>query len=71
MEATKQESSVSYLYPRNASLREKTLALAQKVYNAADVAWDPAARRQLNAYEALGWGKPPRLHGQDPSFYLP
>ena len=59
MEATKQESSVSYLYPRNASLREKTLALAQKVYNAADVAWDPAARRQLNAYEALGWGNLP------------
>ena len=59
VEATKQESSVSYLYPRNASLREKTLALAQKVYNAADVAWAPAARRQLNAYEALGWGSLP------------
>ena len=59
MEATKQESSVSYLYPRNAGLREKTLALAQKVYNAADVAWDPAARRQLNAYESLGWGNLP------------
>ncbi len=59
VEATKQESSVSYLYPRNASLREKTLALAQKVYNAADVAWAPAARRQLNAYEALGWGNLP------------
>ena len=59
VEATRQESSVSYLYARNASLREKTLALAQKVYNAADVAWAPAARRQLNAYEALGWGSLP------------
>ena len=59
VEATKQESAVSYLYPRNASLREKTLALAQRVYNAADVAWAPAARRQLNAYEALGWGSLP------------
>ena len=59
MEASKQESAVSYLYPRNASLREKTLALAQRVYNAADVAWAPAARRQLNAYEALGWGSLP------------
>ena len=71
MEATKRESSVSYLYPRNAGLREKTLALAQKVYNAADVAWDPAARRQMNAYEALGLGKPSRLYGQDPPFHLP
>ena len=71
MEATKRESSVSYLYPRNAGLREKTLALAQKVYNAADVAWDPAARRQMNAYEALGWGKPSRLYGQDPPLHLP
>ena len=59
VEATRQESEVTYLYPRDASLREKTLALAQKVYNAADVAWDPAARRQLNAYEALGWGNLP------------
>ena len=59
VEATKQESAVSYLYPRNASLREKTLALARKVYNADDVAWAPAARRQLNAYEALGWGNLP------------
>lgn len=59
VEAAKQESSVSYLYPREASLREKALALAQKVYNAADVAWAPAARRQLNAYESLGWGSLP------------
>ena len=59
VEATKQESSVSYLYPRDASLKEKTLALARRVYNAEDVAWAPAARRQLNAYEALGWGRLP------------
>ena len=59
VKAAKQESSVSYLYPEDASLREKTLALAQRVYNADDVAWAPAARRQLNAYEALGWGSLP------------
>ena len=59
MEATKQESAVSYLYPRNASLREKTLALAQRVYNASRRGLGPAARRQLNAYEALGWGSLP------------
>ena len=59
VEAAKQESVVSYLYPRNASLRDKTLALAQRVYNADDVAWEPAARRQMNAYEALGWGSLP------------
>ena len=68
-----------------ASLREKTLALAQRVYNADDVAWAPAARRQLNAYEALGWGRLPvcmakthrsishlaRLKGRPSGVYFP
>ena len=71
MEATKQESSVSYLYPRNASLREKTLALAQRVYNASRRglgARSPAAAERLRG---TGLGEPPHLHGQDPPLHLP
>ena len=54
--AVEQGGAVSYLYPQDAPLREKTLALAQKVYNASDVRWEPSARRQLARYEELGWG---------------
>ncbi len=54
--AVEQGGTVSYLYPQDAPLREKTLALAQKVYNANDVRWEPSARRQLARYEELGWG---------------
>ena len=54
--AVEQGGTVSYLYPQDAPLREKTLALAQKVYNASDVRWEPSARRQLARYEELGWG---------------
>ncbi len=57
--AVEQGGTVSYLYPQDAPLREKTLALAQKVYNASDVRWEPAARRQLARYEELGWGSLP------------
>ena len=50
---------ISYLYPEEAPLREKTLTLAQTVYNASNVRWAPAARRQLARYEELGWGHLP------------
>ena len=54
--AVEEAGTVSYLYPQDAPLREKALALAQKVYNASDVRWEPSARRQLARYEELGWG---------------
>ena len=61
-----QGGTVSYLYPQDASLEEKTLALAQKVYNAKDVEWQPAARRQLARYEELGWGGLPVCMAKTP-----
>ena len=51
--------NISYLYPEDASLEEKVLALATKVYGADDVQWSPAARRQLRTYEGLGWDNLP------------
>ena len=57
MDATKGEDpKITYIYPEDADIQDKVLALAQKVYNADDVAWAPAARRQLRRYEELGWG---------------
>ena len=57
MDATKGEvPKISYAYPEDAGIQDKVLALAKKVYNADDVSWAPAARRQLRRYEELGWG---------------
>ena len=49
----------SYLYPEDASIQDKVLALATHVYGADGVQWSPAARRRLRTYEGLGWGKLP------------
>ncbi len=46
---------VSYLYPEEATTRDKVLALAQKVYGADDVHWHPAAATKLKIYDELGW----------------
>jgi formate--tetrahydrofolate ligase len=47
---------VTYLYPEDAGIQDKVKALATKVYGAASVTWDAAARRKLRRFEALGWG---------------
>ena len=50
---------VSYLYPVDARIEDKVLALARGVYNAADVEWSADARRRLRTFEQLGWGDMP------------
>ena len=50
------DHQVSYLYPKDATIEDKVLTLAQKVYGAADVAWSAEARRRLRAFNDLGWG---------------
>ena len=60
MAATKGEDpKITYIYPEDASIQDKVLSLAKTVYNARDVAWAPAARRQLRIYEEHGWGDLP------------
>ena len=60
MAATKGEDpKITYIYPEDASIQDKVLSLAKTVYNARDVAWAPAARRQLRIYEEHGWGNLP------------
>ena len=56
VEATQTDSEISYAYSLEASAQDKVLALAQKVYGAADVTWSAGARRQLQYFETQGWG---------------
>ena len=53
------DPEITYLYPEDASTRDKALALAQKVYGAEDVSWAPRTRRPLRRYAELGWGDLP------------
>ena len=59
VEATQIGSEITYAYPLEASAQDKVLALAQKVYGAADVTWSADARRQLQYFESQGWGNMP------------
>ena len=60
MDATEGDKpEISYMYPLEASIEDKVLALAQKVYNADEVQWSPAARRQRRNFEEFGWGALP------------
>nr|MBA3349141.1 formate--tetrahydrofolate ligase [Actinomycetota bacterium] len=52
-------SDFRYLYPDDAGLRDKIEAVASKVYGAARVTYGPAAARQLDLYEAQGFGRLP------------
>ncbi|MSQ16640.1 MAG: formate--tetrahydrofolate ligase, partial [Dehalococcoidia bacterium] len=49
----------SYAYPLDATVEDKVLALAQKIYGADAVAWSPEARRRMRRFEEQGWGSLP------------
>ncbi|MCL4143494.1 UNVERIFIED_CONTAM: hypothetical protein GTU68_036978 [Idotea baltica] len=66
-EAAEEPSSFAVLYPDEMPLRDKIRTVAQKVYGADDIDISPAANKQLDTYEAAGFGHlPVRLHRQDP-----
>ena len=54
-----EQPDITYAYPSDSSIEDKVKALAQKVYNADDVAWAAPAARQLRKYRDLGWGDLP------------
>ncbi|MGH3442205.1 MAG: formate--tetrahydrofolate ligase [Nitriliruptorales bacterium] len=58
-EAAEEESRFRFLYPSEATLREKIETIATRVYGAAEVSYDLAASRQLDAYEESGFGDLP------------
>ena len=59
MEATEVDSEFAFLYPDDASLREKIETVATKVYGADGVDYSPTAVRQLDTYELNGFGRLP------------
>src|SRR5215203_761095 len=55
-EAAEEETEFAFLYPEEASLREKIETIAKKVYGADGVAYDMKASQQLDSYEKNGFG---------------
>jgi formate--tetrahydrofolate ligase len=56
-EAAHEPSSFHFLYPAEATLREKIETVATKVYGADGVEYYPPAAEQLDSYERNGFGK--------------
>jgi len=57
--AAEEPSTFKLLYRDEATLREKIEAVATKVYGAAGVEYSAAAAKQIDAYEASGFGRLP------------
>ncbi len=58
-EAAEEPSEFEMLYPDEMPLREKISTVATKVYGADGVSYSPLASRQLDRYEAAGFGNLP------------
>ena len=58
-EACEEPSSFKVLYEDDLSLKDKIAAVATTVYGAEDVEYSATANRQLNTYEAAGFGHLP------------
>jgi formate--tetrahydrofolate ligase len=56
-EAAQEPSSFHFLYPADATLREKIETIATKVYGADGVEYYPPAAEQLDSFERNGFGK--------------
>ncbi|MDN5920763.1 MAG: formate--tetrahydrofolate ligase [Pseudonocardia sp.] len=58
-EAAEEPSEFRFLYPDSAPLKEKIETVAREVYGADGVDYTPVANRQLESYEANGFGSLP------------
>ncbi len=58
-EASQEPTDFHFLYPDQASLREKIEVIADQVYGADGVDYSPVASRQLDTYERNGFGELP------------
>jgi formate--tetrahydrofolate ligase len=58
-EAADEPTDFNFLYPAEASLREKIETVASRIYGADGVDYTPLAARQLDAYERNGFGSLP------------
>ena len=55
-DAANEPTDFTFLYPSEASLREKIEAIATRVYGADGVDYSPLATKQLTGYERAGYG---------------
>ena len=53
------DTAVNFTYPDEMPLKEKVLAVAQKIYRAKDVSWSAPALKTLAEIEAMGYGNLP------------
>jgi formate--tetrahydrofolate ligase len=58
-EAAAEPNSFHFLYPDDASLKEKIEMVAKRVYGASGVEYDLHATRQIDSYERNGFGRLP------------
>src|SRR5699024_8387349 len=58
-EAAEEPHDFTYLYPAEASLREKIETIATRVYGADGVDYSAAAAKALDRYEQAGWSQLP------------
>ena len=58
-EAAEEPSDFRFLYDSDASLRDKIETVARRVYGADGVSYTAVATRQLDTYEAAGFGSLP------------
>src|SRR5258708_13531217 len=57
--AAEEPGTFRFVYPEAATLREKIEAVAMRIYGARGGKYDPAAVKQLDAFEANGFGRLP------------
>ena len=58
-EAAEEPTQFKFLYPDEATLRQKIETIATRIYGADSVKYDLAASRQLDSYERNGFGRLP------------
>ncbi|MFQ5455027.1 MAG: formate--tetrahydrofolate ligase [Nitrospirota bacterium] len=59
VEAAERPSDFSFLYPLEASIKEKIEAIATKIYGADGVSYLPAAQKKIDIYTKMGFDKLP------------
>jgi len=59
VEACEKPSDFKFLYPDDASIKDKIDAIATKVYGAKDVSYESAAKKKLKLFKKLGYTKFP------------
>lgn len=59
VKACDKKSKFNFLYPLEASIKEKIHTIATKIYGAKDVQYLPAAEEKIKLYTQFGWDKLP------------